>query len=67
LATTTDDLFKAALTLSELDRVELVGRLLETLDTKSEEGVEAAWMHEIESRVKQLESDEVKAVPWQAV
>jgi putative addiction module component (TIGR02574 family) len=53
--------------LSELDRLELVGRLLETLDTESEEGVEAAWVQEIESRVKQLESGEVKAVPWQAV
>ena len=67
MAATTDNLFEAALTLSELDRAELVGRLLETLDTETEEGVEAAWVREIEIRVKQLESGEVKTVPWEAV
>jgi putative addiction module component (TIGR02574 family) len=67
MATTTDNLFEAALALSELDRAELVGRLLETLDTETEEGVEAAWVREIDTRVKELETGEVKTVPWEAV
>lgn len=57
-------LFKKASNLGEGDRATLAGLLLESLDQAPESGVEAAWAEEIERRVKQLDSGEVKTVPW---
>jgi len=39
--------------------------LLESLE--SDQDVEAAWAEEIERRVRQLDSGQVKTIPWQQV
>ena len=67
MASTPKDLYKSAMSLSDQDRAELVGLLLETLDIEEESGVEAAWLEEIDRRVAELDSGAVKSVPWSEV
>jgi putative addiction module component (TIGR02574 family) len=61
------ELLREAESLSEADRAELAGRILETLHGEPEEDVEAAWAEEIERRVRQLDAGEVKTIPWEEV
>jgi putative addiction module component (TIGR02574 family) len=60
-------LFKEATELDEADRAALAGLLLESLDHETAAGVDAAWAEEIERRIQQLESGEVKPVSWDEV
>jgi putative addiction module component (TIGR02574 family) len=62
-----NDLFREASELSERERAELAGLLLESLESEPDKDVEAAWAEEIERRVRQLDSGEVKTIPWQQV
>ena len=62
-----EELLREACELPETERAELAGRLLDTLDGQPEEGIEAAWAEEVERRVRQLESGEVKTIPWEEV
>ena len=41
--------------------------LLESLEIADQEGVEAAWLEEIERRVAELDSGAVESVPWTEV
>jgi len=61
------DLFREASELSESERAELAGLLLESLEGEPDEDVEAAWAEEIERRVRQIDSGEVKTIPWEQV
>jgi len=58
------DLLNKALALSEEERAELAGSLLESLDDMPEEPevVEAAWNKEIAGRIEDLDSGKVKPV-----
>jgi putative addiction module component (TIGR02574 family) len=53
--------------LSERDRATLAGLLIESLDAEPEPDVEAAWSAEIERRVADIDSGNVKAIPWEDV
>ena len=61
------ELFREASELPEADRVELAGRLLESLHGDADEGVETAWDEEIERRIRQIDSGQVKTIPWEEV
>jgi putative addiction module component (TIGR02574 family) len=63
----TTDLFKQALDLNERDRATLAGLLIESLEREPDEDIEAAWRDEVERRIAELETGEVKAVPWEEV
>jgi putative addiction module component (TIGR02574 family) len=67
MARDVSELFREASELSETDRAELAGLLLESLEGEPDEGVEAAWAEEIERRVRQIEAGEVKTIPWEEV
>jgi len=67
MAATPKQIFDSAMDLSEEERAELVGMLLDSLDIGEEEGVEAAWLKEIERRVCELDSGSVDPVPWSEV
>ena len=67
MATSRDDIFRGALSLAERDRADLIGALIDSLDSEIEEGVEQAWRVEIERRAKELESGAVKSIPWEVV
>ena len=60
-------LLEEAVQLSQNDRAELAGRLLETLEGEPEEGVEAAWAEEVERRIRQIDAGEVETIPWKEV
>ena len=60
-------LLREASELPETDRAELAGRLLETLNGEAEERVEIAWSEEIERRIRQLDTGEVKTITWSDV
>jgi putative addiction module component (TIGR02574 family) len=61
------ELLREASQLPEADRAELAGRLLESLHGEPDAGLEAAWAEEIERRVRQIDSGEVKTIPWEEV
>lgn len=67
MATLTEELYKKALDLDERERAILAARLMESLDTEVEEGVEAAWLAEIERRMEELDSGKVRCIPWDEV
>jgi putative addiction module component (TIGR02574 family) len=67
MSRTFTDLWKDASELSEKDRADLSGLLIESLESEPDEEVEAAWAAEIERRVAELEAGAVKSIPWEEV
>ena len=67
MAASAKELYERAMSLNDEERAELVGMLLESLEIQDDEGVEAAWLEEIERRVAELDSGAVKAVSWTEV
>ena len=61
------ELFKEAAKLPDRERAELAGMLLESLDDEQDPAVELAWAEEVERRVRQIETGEVKTIPWEQV
>ena len=61
------DLLNAALRLSIEERAALVTALIDSLHTDVGVDVEAAWSAEIEHRLRELESGQVKTIPWTLV
>jgi putative addiction module component (TIGR02574 family) len=59
------ELWKEASELSEKDRADLAGLLIESLKGEPDEG--APHGPEIERRVAQLEAGNVKSIPWEEV
>ena len=66
-ARSAQELFEEAMTLDPQERATLMRLLIESLDAKSEEGVEDAWRVEVERRLAELDSDAVETVPWEAL
>jgi putative addiction module component (TIGR02574 family) len=64
MARSARDLFEEAMSLDPKERVALTGLLIESLDPESEEGVEQAWVAEIDRRMAELDSGAVKPIPW---
>jgi len=64
MARSARDLFEEAMKLDPDERIALTGLLIESLDPESEEGVEEAWVTEIERRMTELDSGAVKPIPW---
>jgi hypothetical protein len=48
-------------------RVTIQIMTLEGLHGESDEGVEAAWAEEIERRIRQIDSGEIKTISWEEV
>ena len=61
------ELLQKALSLSEEERAELAGSLIESLDATVDEAAEATWNQEIARRIKDLDSGKAKTVPWEKV
>lgn len=65
MAISREDLFRNALALDESDRTVLVGLLIDSLDPEAEQGVEAAWLREIDRRTRELDTGAVQTIPWE--
>ena len=61
------DVWKEAAELSEKDRADLAGLLIESLEGEPDADVDAAWATEIERRVAELEAGTVQSIPWEQV
>ena len=55
------------LSLPSEDRVYLVDKLLESLNTPSTEEIDRLWAEEAEQRIDDLDSGRVKAIPGEQV
>ena len=64
---TLQELFKEATELTDRDRAQLAGMLIESLDGRPDPDVEAAWAEEVERRVRQVDAGEVELIPWEQV
>jgi putative addiction module component (TIGR02574 family) len=62
-----EELYEQASHLSEEDRAELAGKLLESIEDPPDEGVEEAWAAEIERRMVEYRAGRVKTIPWSEV
>ena len=67
MSRTFTDVWKKASELSEKDRADLAGLLIESLEGPPDPGVEEAWALEIEKRVAELDAGTVKSIPWEQV
>ena len=67
MAATPKELYQRAMSLSEQDRAELVGLLLESLELEEDADVESKWLAEIERRMEKLDSGVTQSVPWSEV
>jgi putative addiction module component (TIGR02574 family) len=61
------ELLQKALSLSEEERAELAGSLIESLDAAVDEAAESAWNEEIARRIADLDSGKAKTIPWEVV
>jgi putative addiction module component (TIGR02574 family) len=61
------ELLQKALSLSEEERAELAGSLLESLDATVDQAAEAAWNEEIARRIEDLDSGKARTIPWEVV
>ena len=60
-------LLNSALQLSDTDRAELAGLLLESLDEDHDADAQSVWSDEIARRLEELDSGAVKPIPWSEV
>lgn len=69
MAAELNQVFHDALELSDNERATLVGLLIESLEETEETDpeVEAAWAAETERRWQEIESGQVKTIPWEEV
>jgi len=61
------ELYKEAMRLDPKERAELVALLLDSLEIGEDDGVETAWLKEIDKRVEAIDSGAVETVPWSEV
>lgn len=64
MARSARELFEEAMRLDPEERATLMRLLIDSLDAESEEGVDAAWMAEVERRVAELDSGAVQSLSW---
>src|ERR1700756_5764371 len=61
------ELLQKELSLSEEERAELAGSLIESLDATVDEAAEATYNQEIAHRIENLDSGKAKTIPWEEV
>jgi putative addiction module component (TIGR02574 family) len=67
MKTESQQLLRTALALPESDRAEIAASLIHSLDTETDEEVDAAWAVEIQRRIESIDNGEVELVPWDDV
>lgn len=60
---TADELYLHARQLSPAERAALAGRLLDELEGPRDEGVEEAWIEEIDRRLAAYDRGETRGIP----
>jgi putative addiction module component (TIGR02574 family) len=65
--TQSQELLHSALALPDAERAEIAARLIRSLDTETDEDVDAAWAGEIQRRLEAINRGEVRLIPWDDV
>lgn len=58
---------ESALKLSERERARLAAELLASIDGGADAGSDAAWVKELERRVRRVQSGKASGLPWATV
>ena len=61
------ELLPKVLALTEEERAELAGSLIESLDGRADADAESAWNQEIARRVAEMDAGRAKTVSWEEV
>ncbi len=61
------ELLQFALALPETDRAEMAATLIQSLDSSTDDDVDAAWALEIQRRIDSIDNGNVKLIPWDDV
>ncbi|MGC2477552.1 MAG: addiction module protein [Candidatus Sulfotelmatobacter sp.] len=61
------ELLKHALTLPDKERADLASSLIDSLDPSVDADAEIAWQEEIARRLEQVETGQVRTIPWEEV
>ena len=61
------ELLEKALALTEEERAELAGSLMQSLDSSVDKDAEKLWQQEIARRAAALDSGQAKTIPWEEV
>lgn len=61
------ELLRQVLDLPEIERATIVSRLVESLDSETDVGVEAAWSDEILRRIEAVDSGAERLLGWDEV
>ena len=64
--TTTDNIFKEALTLKPSEKAQLIDQLISTLD-KSDKEIDELWAIEAENRIDAYDQGKIKAISLEKV
>lgn len=64
--TTTDNIFKEALTLNPSEKAQLIDKLISTLD-KSDKEIDELWAKEAEDRIDAYDQGKIKAISLERV
>ena len=67
MTTQSQELLQNALALPEAERAEIAGSLIRSLDTETNEDLDATWAAEIQRRVEAIDRGEVRLIPWDDV
>ena len=65
--TQSQELLQNALALPEAERAEIAASLIRSLDSETDEDVDAAWAGEIQRRVEAIDRGEARLIPWDDV
>jgi putative addiction module component (TIGR02574 family) len=63
----TQELLQKALALTEEERAELAGSLMESLDSVVDADAESAWQSQIAQRLADLDSGKARTIGWREV
>ena len=67
IKTEADRILSNALRQTDTERARIAEALIASLDTPTDEDIDRAWQIEIENRLRDLDSDAVKCIPWEEV
>ncbi len=62
-----DELLDSALELSRVDRARIAAELIASLDGEAEGGVDAAWIAEVDRRIREVGRGQVQLLDWESV
>ncbi len=64
---TADQILESALEQPDYERARIAERLIASLNAVEDRDVEAAWQHEIDKRVREIDEGVVECIPWEQV